>query len=203
MEDKRNKVLDVAKARFEKFGFKKTTVDEISGDAAISKRTLYGLFKDKEDILVSLFMREALTARRIVLERLEEAKTPMEKLKKFMFVARDYFSEEPFMAKVLRNEEGMYVPYLKEEYLNLVEGGILDIFSGFLKEGIRQGSFRNLDTRVISYALFKLLQAFTYARTLPPAKDLETENREIDELTTFLLTAIVKKRRVAEQGSES
>lgn len=197
MEDKRNRILDVARSRFERFGFKKTTVDEISSDAGISKRTLYELFKDKEDILVSLFIREALTARRVVLERLEDAKDPMEKLKMFMFVARDYFREEPFMAKALRDEDGMYVPYLKEEYYNLVEGGILDIFSGFLDEGISQGKFRNLDTQVISYILFKLLQAFTYARTLPPAKDLKAEDREINELTTFLMEALVKKKRTS------
>ena len=203
MEDKRNLILDVAKTRFERFGFKKTTVDEISGDATISKRTLYELFKDKEDIFVSLFIRETLIARKAVLEKLENVKDPMEKLKRFMFVAKDYYKEEPFMAKVLKDEDGMYAPYLREEYYNLVEEGILDIFSGFLKEGMRQGKLRNLDTRVTSYILFKLLQAFTYARTLPPAKDLKAEDREINELTTFLIEGVVRKKRVSEKRQKN
>ncbi|MBI5118745.1 TetR/AcrR family transcriptional regulator [Candidatus Poribacteria bacterium] len=192
MEDKKNHILDVAKVRFDKFGFKKTTVDEIAGDAGVSKRTLYELFEDKESLFVALFIREALTARRVVLGRLEDVRDPVERLKRFMLVARDYFEHEPFMAKALRDEDNGFIPYLKKEFY-VGEQGILDIFSGFLKEGIRQGKFRNLNTGITSYILFKLLQAFTYARTLPAQEGLSTEE-EMEELTKFLVEAIVKRK---------
>ncbi len=45
-------ILDISKQRFARFGFKKTTVDEISRDAGISKKTLYENFKNKEDLFV-------------------------------------------------------------------------------------------------------------------------------------------------------
>jgi AcrR family transcriptional regulator len=51
-------ILDAARSKFDRFGFKKTTVDEIAREARISKRTIYEHFKDKEDLFVSLFMKD-------------------------------------------------------------------------------------------------------------------------------------------------
>ncbi len=192
--DKKNLILDAAKARFDRFGFKKTTVDEISKDAGISKRTLYEHFKDKEDLFVSLFIREALKARKAVLARLEDAPDPVEKLKRFLHVARDYFREEPFMTRVLRDEDGLYAPFLKQKYNVLVEQqGILDIISDLLEEGIKRGKVRKLDTRLTSYIIFKLFQAFTYARTIPLPSSPKGEEKELDEMVDFLLAAVVRK----------
>ena len=40
---KKDHIMDMAKARFERFGYKKTTVDEISHDVRVSKKTIYCL----------------------------------------------------------------------------------------------------------------------------------------------------------------
>ena len=37
---KKDHIMDMAKARFERFGYKKTTVDEISHDVRVSKKTI-------------------------------------------------------------------------------------------------------------------------------------------------------------------
>ena len=58
MKKTEDAVLDVAKSKVDRFGFKKTTVDEIAKEARISKRTIYGHFKNKEDLFVSLFMKD-------------------------------------------------------------------------------------------------------------------------------------------------
>ncbi len=41
MDDIKNNILDKAKDRLDRFGFKKTTMDEISRDCKISKKTIY------------------------------------------------------------------------------------------------------------------------------------------------------------------
>jgi hypothetical protein len=63
-----------------------------------------------------------------------------------MEVSREHFKEEPFMVKALRDEDGLYAPFLKEKYQVFVEEGILNILAGFLREGVEQGKFRKLDT---------------------------------------------------------
>ena len=193
MEDKKKYILDVAKQRFDKFGFKKTTVDEISRDARISKKTLYEHFINKEDLFVSLFINEALTARKNILKRLENIEDPLEKIRKFMVFSRDYFEEQPFMVKVLEDGDGLYAPFLNKKYRVFVEEGILNIFADILREGIEKGEFRRLDTRISSYIIFKLFQSFTYAKTMPWQSEQTDEETELDAMINFISKAIIRR----------
>jgi len=190
VENKKNDILASAKKSFDKFGFKKTTVDEISRDAGISKKTLYEHFINKEDIFVSLFIREALTAREVVLEGLKSTENPLEKIRKFMTLSRDYFKEHPFMIKVLEDEDGLYAPFLNKKYRVFVEEGILNIFADILREGNEKRELHCLDTRITSYIIFKLFQAFTYAKTMPWQNDETDEEAELGAMVNFISEAI-------------
>jgi AcrR family transcriptional regulator len=191
--DKKDYIMDIAKERFERFGFKKTTVDEICQDARISKKTLYQYFKDKEDLFVSLFMREALRSRSVVVGRLKSIDDPLEKIKKFFKFAGEYFKKEPFMVNVLEDENGLYAPFLKKKYRTFVEEGILDIIASIIKEGIKKGELREVDPHITAYIIFKLFQAFTYAKTMPLRARQKGERKELNELITFLSEALTKK----------
>jgi AcrR family transcriptional regulator len=170
-------ILDISKKRFDRFGFKKTTVDEISRDAGISKKTLYENFKNKEDLFVSLFIIE----------------DPLVKIGKFMLFARDYFEEQPFMVRVLEDGDGLYAPFLKKKYRILVEEGILNVFADILQEGIEKGEFRRLDTKITSYIIFKLFQAFTYAKTMPWQNEQTDEEAELNIMINFISMAITRR----------
>ena len=87
---KKDHIMDMAKARFERFGYKKTTVDEISHDARVSKKTIYEHFKNKEDIFVSIFIRETLIARTVALKAAESTDDPLEKIKKIGLASFEY-----------------------------------------------------------------------------------------------------------------
>ena len=193
MKKAEDAVLDVAKYKFNKFGFKKTTVDEIARETRISKRTIYGKFKSKEDLFVSLFMREALTARKHLLKTLAGIEDPLEKIKAYFMFTQEYFQKHPFMLKVLQDNEGLYAPFLRKKYIANVETGILDIISGILKEGMKKKEFRPLNPLIIAYIIFKLFQAFTYAKTIP-LTDRENDAQEgITELLEFITEGIKNK----------
>ena len=50
MSDTEQSILELARKRFERFGYRKTTIDEICRDGGISKKTLYRHFRDKEEL---------------------------------------------------------------------------------------------------------------------------------------------------------
>ena len=70
MEELKTLILDNAKNRFDRFGFQKTTMDEISRDCKISKRTLYEHFHDKQHLFDSLFVRECEKDLEIIFSRI-------------------------------------------------------------------------------------------------------------------------------------
>jgi AcrR family transcriptional regulator len=56
--DLREAVLDLAYGKFAEHGFKKVTIDEIASQLQISKKTVYKLFSNKEEILREVVMRK-------------------------------------------------------------------------------------------------------------------------------------------------
>ncbi|MBU2549282.1 MAG: TetR/AcrR family transcriptional regulator, partial [Proteobacteria bacterium] len=162
MTDRKELILDVARARFDRFGVKKTTMDEIARDAGVSKKTLYEQFRNKEDLFVSVFIKEALNNRRWIMERVAHLEDPLEKIRQVLRITVGYHWQETFMAKVLQDEDGLYAPFLKDKYRLQVEEDILGIFADMLEAGIRSRQIRDLDPYIVAYFIFKLFQSVTY-----------------------------------------
>ncbi|MCB5250528.1 MAG: TetR/AcrR family transcriptional regulator [Candidatus Cloacimonadales bacterium] len=53
-EDKRELILNTADRLFEKYGYSKTSMDDIASEAFIGKGTIYYYYKTKEDIFLEL-----------------------------------------------------------------------------------------------------------------------------------------------------
>jgi TetR/AcrR family fatty acid metabolism transcriptional regulator len=164
--EKRNQVLTLAKKRFERFGFNKTTVDEIARDAGISKRTLYQEFESKEKILEELFMFEALSVRKVILNQIKKIPEPAERLQSYIRLAIKYLNHNPFIVSVLHDESGFFAPFLKDKP-GIIEQGIEEIISNILKEGVKKGVFRKMDGKVVSRCIFLLFKGLTYGRSSP------------------------------------
>ena len=189
MDKRKALVLDVARERFLRFGVKKTTMDEICGDAGISKKTLYEFFRSKEDLFLAAFIREALTNRDIIMKQVESIDSPLEKIRRMVRVAVARINKQKFMIQVLSDDSDLYAPYLKEPFRLQVESGILDLFVPLLEEGIRRGEIRPLEPRPVAYFLFKLFQTFTYAKTA----SIQGDERDLNELTDFVLKGITAR----------
>ncbi|MEJ2716838.1 MAG: TetR/AcrR family transcriptional regulator [Deltaproteobacteria bacterium] len=188
MNEKSNRILDVAKARFERFGVKKTTMDEIAKDAGISKKTVYEHFRSKEDLFNSVFIREALKSKALALERLAEVEDPLEQIEQVLRLAVDYHWRDSFMIQVLRDADGLYTPYLDDQYRLQVEDAVLNMISSILQEGVERGRIREMDTRAVAYFFFKLFQSFTFAKTA----SLKGDAKDLEELVNFIMRGISK-----------
>jgi AcrR family transcriptional regulator len=141
---KREKVFLAAKERFSRFGFKKTTVDEIAELAGISKRTMYQVFNSKEEILAELVMFEALSFRHHCMSEIKSHSDPAKKLEIFCTLWRAYFIENNFLGLVLTDDMGLFTPFLKNT-INLVEAGMKEMIARLLTEGMQKGVFRELN----------------------------------------------------------
>jgi len=189
--EKRNQILHLAKKKFERFGFHKTTVDEISKDANISKRTLYQEFENKEKILKELFIFEALSVRKAILNQINKIVEPTEKLQTYIRLALKYLDQNPFIASVLHDESGFFAPFLKDKP-HIIETGIEEIFVNILKEGVQKGVFRKMDEKVIGHCIFLLFKSLTYGRNSP---DHAFGLNQTNEFINFITNGTVKKEK--------
>jgi AcrR family transcriptional regulator len=188
--EKRAQVLILAKKRFERFGFNKTTVDEIAKAASISKRTLYQEFENKAKILEELFMFEALSVRKAILTQINKIYEPTEKLQTYIRLALKYLDQNPFIVSVLHDESGFFKPFLKDKP-HIIETGIEEIFINILKEGVQEGVFRKMDEKIVGHCIFLLFKGLTYGRNDP---DHPFGMNQTNEFIHFITNGVVAKK---------
>jgi AcrR family transcriptional regulator len=187
--EKRRQILNLAKKRFERFGYNKTTVDEIAKDATISKRTLYQEFENKEKILEELFMFEALSVRKAILNQINKVSEPAEKLRTYIRLALKYLDQNPFIVSVLHDESGFFSPFLKDRP-QIIETGIEEIFVNILKEGVEKKAFRKMDERIVGHCIFLLFKGLTYGRNSP---DHPFGSSQTNEFIHFIINGVITR----------
>jgi AcrR family transcriptional regulator len=188
--DKRVQILSLAKKKFERFGFNKTTVDEIAKDASVSKRTLYQEFENKEKILEELLMFEALSVRKAILNQINKIVEPAEKLQTFIRLALKYLDQNSFIVSVLHDESGFFAPFLKDKP-HIIETGIEEIFVNVLKEGFEKGVFRKMDEKIVGHCIFLLFKNLTYGRNSPGHP---FGLNQTNEFINFILNGVIIKQ---------
>ncbi|GMA98871.1 TetR/AcrR family transcriptional regulator [Pelosinus sp. IPA-1] len=193
MDDIKNNILDKAKERLDRFGFKKTTMDEISKDCRISKKTIYEHFKDKEDMFTCLLTRECHKTIDMMLSQVAEIADPLERLIQLVRIAIAYFNEDNFVTRLLKDDEELFSAFLSRKYHALIDQEIISSIAAIINEGKQQGIFRDVDENVVAYAGFKLFQSFSIMRTGQFLSDPDKQEYYTDVLVDFLAHALVKK----------
>jgi AcrR family transcriptional regulator len=162
-QDKKEQLLQAAKQLFGRFGYKKTTVDEIAEAAGMSKRTVYEIFESKEKILAELVISEALSFRKHLIDEIKLLDDPVAKFRLFCEMSTHYFDQNPFLGQVLFDEADLYQPFLGDE-IHVIEEGIRDIIANLLREGVRKRIYREMNVPAMAQCIFPLFRSFTYHR---------------------------------------
>lgn len=193
MDDVKMLILDKARERFDRFGYKKTTMDEISRDSRISKKTLYEHFRDKENLFNSLYVRECRAARETIFARMGEVPDPLDRLVKLLRTAIGYFNEDNFLTRMLRDDYALFTACFTSQHQRLIDDELIAIIAGTINEGKRQGRIRDVDAEVVAYAGLKLFQSFSYMRTTRFAPGKEEQGYCTEVLVDFVVNALVRR----------
>jgi AcrR family transcriptional regulator len=179
-----SKIFEAAKVLFSRFGFRKTTVDELAEYAGIAKSTMYRVFESKEKILAELIIHEAQTFRRFYIKRIREVDGPLEKIEALCCWTSDYFNKFPFLGRVMTDDERFFSPFLGSE-LDFVENGIRELIRDLLEEGTASGVFRPMNITDATEAILTLMHKFAYHQYTD-----EEENSEWVKFVTHSIWAI-------------
>ncbi len=191
MDDMKNLILDKAKERAERFGFKKTTMDEISRDCRISKKTIYDNFVDKEDMFRCLVIRECQRATQLLFAQIADISDPSEKIVQLIKRSIAYFNEEDFITKVLREDE-TDIALSDRSYKEIVDEKVISLIAEIIRDGKKKGAFREVDEAITAYAGLKLFEAFSFGRS-GPLRQQKNEEYCTEALIDFILNGIIKK----------
>lgn len=156
-EDKHRKIIKAALKVFAKKGFYNSRVSEIAKEAEVADGTIYLYFKNKDDILISVFETEMKKMIDGMKKELDKYKDPLEKVKMFAFKHLNMITENQEWAEVaqveLRQSSKFMREYVKDHYMDY-----LNIFAYVIREGQEKGVFKeNINTGIAKRAFFGAL----------------------------------------------
>ena len=168
--EKRDRILRAAVKIFSRKGFFNSKVSEIARSAEVADGTIYLYFKNKDDLLISLFEEKMGEVVEDVRRRIAVGGNALEKLKIFIENHMDLLEREAGLVEVLQVELRQSTKFLKD-YTPVKFFEYLEIISGILEEGKREGVFRpDLDTSIARRAIFGALDelSLTYILSRKP-----------------------------------
>jgi AcrR family transcriptional regulator len=92
-EEFRKRIIISSGRIFSRYGFKKTTMEEIARALKIGKSSVYYYFKSKEDIFEAVVFYEANLLRNELTTAIKSVESPVDKMKNYVFVRMKSFEK--------------------------------------------------------------------------------------------------------------
>ena len=168
--EKRDRILRAAVKIFSRKGFFNSKVSEIARAASVADGTIYLYFRNKDDLLISLFEEKMGEVVADVRRRIADGGNSLEKLKIFIENHMDLLERESGLVEVLQVELRQSTKFLKD-YTPVKFFEYLEIISDILEEGRKEGIFRpDLNASIARRAIFGALDelSLTYILSRKP-----------------------------------
>ena len=154
---KRDRILCAAVKIFSRKGFLNSKVSEIARAASVADGTIYLYFRNKDDLLISLFEEKMGEVVADVRRRIAVGGDAIEKLKIFIENHLDLLDRESGLVEVIQLELRQSTKFLKD-YTPVKFFEYLQVISDILEEGKREGVIRpDLNVSIARRAIFGAL----------------------------------------------
>jgi AcrR family transcriptional regulator len=166
------RILEVARRRFETFGFRRTNIAEIARDAGVAAGTIYRHFENKEDLLRQVVAQSNAEwveeARRI----LRGEGNAIERLTRLAQASVEFNRRHKLLGAVLeRDGEIIFAPLLDELHGKLLEENVA-LMAEVIRKGVEDGSLRPVDPEKAALILFLAGQTLFGQQRVPYAEIL-------------------------------
>jgi TetR/AcrR family transcriptional regulator, fatty acid metabolism regulator protein len=111
---KRDRILDAAERVFAQRGFYAAKVADIAREAGVADGTIYLYFKNKDDLLISLFESRMERVNQILATAIATAARPRDQLHAFVRAYLGLIAEQPTAAEVLTIELRQSTKFMRE-----------------------------------------------------------------------------------------
>lgn len=187
--EKYQRIIDAAIKVFSLKGFYHSKVSDVAKVAEVADGTIYLYFKNKDDLLVSIFESSMDLFFKAASEELSQLSHPEDKLRRFIFLHLTKVQKNQDLAQVLqielRSSNKFMTQYKADkffQYLSLIEEIIV--------QGQQKGVFKkDLSAEIIKRAIFGAIDELALEWILMKKKRYSMKEAA-DHLATFILQGI-------------
>lgn len=146
--DVKEKIVNLARELFLSSGFSGTTVDDISAELGMSKKTFYRVFPDKSTLLRTAIMSQINITETKISKILADKKKPL--IARFKVLSEILIASTSKITPVFIRDVKKNAPELWEEVRKKRKKIIIKYFTRVIDEGVENGVIRtDLDKKLI------------------------------------------------------
>jgi len=160
-DDIRTRLLNEARIIFARFGYNKTTVDEIAKAVGKGKSSFYYYFSSKEEIFKAVIDHEAFIFRTKLIESISVEASPLQKIKNYVLTRLENFKELVNFYNAVRNDGMTQISFI-DEVRNKYEMEQQNIIKMILVESVHKKLIEINDIELVTEAMAEILKGLEY-----------------------------------------
>ncbi len=191
-EVRRQRILQVAKGHFERFGFRRARIEDIAREAGIAKGAVYLEFESKEVLLHAVIETLFEEIGRRYAAQVLPLESPRERLRATLRFAYQELARSVLFERIVREDPEVAV------LRSLAESGDnprkadaqIEMIRGWVRDGIARGEFRaDLDIEVVPFVL-GALRFLHYHTALMTTGDRISRERLLDGVVDIFIAGL-------------
>jgi TetR/AcrR family transcriptional regulator, cholesterol catabolism regulator len=161
----KEKVLKGAEELFFKYGIKNITMDDIAKHLGMSKKTIYQIFKDKDEVVHTLMIHKIKEDKTIFTKTFQESENVVDEMFAVMKNLRDILG---IINPILFHELAKYYPSTWQLFQDFKYDFILQNIERTLTKGKAEGLVRkDVNTKILARMRLENLDMAFIGRTFP------------------------------------
>jgi AcrR family transcriptional regulator len=192
-ESIRNHIIQIARDIFSKFGFKKTTIDDIAQALGKGKSSIYYYFKSKEEIYKEVINNEAEKLRDEIYRKVIHTDLhPKDKLRNYVLTRMRFLHELSYFNETARNDylkNFAFVERIREKY----DREEHDIILNILNEGMNKNVFRLKEVDFAAMAFLTAMKGLEVSLFIKKEYSIENLEQRLDEMLEIIFYGLVKQ----------
>ncbi|MBK6964870.1 MAG: TetR/AcrR family transcriptional regulator [Bacteroidales bacterium] len=183
-------IVNVARHIFSRFGFRKTTMDEIAIASKKGKSSIYYYFASKEEIFQAVVEKEALILRQELVSAINQADSPANKLKAHVLIRMRTMKKLANFYSAIKDDYLSHLDFI-EKIRKKYDHEEIQMMENILKEGVQNHIFEIDDTSLAAIAIVTALKGMEIPLFWGDEEhDLE---RRLDHLINILFNGVLKR----------
>ena len=190
-EEIRETILNVAREIFSRYGFHKTTMDDIARANGKGKSSIYYYYKNKEEIFKAVVEKEVLVLKSKVLVAISTQQDSRERLKAYVMERMHGLDGLLNLYSVLKTEFLSHYDFT-EQIRKKYDMEEITIIKGILDEGVTKDEFNIEDTYLTAIAIFTAMKGLEIPLFIINTEQNHLEVR-LDKILDVLFNGIMKR----------
>jgi len=196
-EEVRSGIIEAAAKIFTRFGYKKTTMEEIAAACRKGKSSIYYYFPSKEDIFRAVVEKEAEELKKDLSFAVNKVKDPIDQLKTYILFRMHKLKTLTNFYAALKSDSLSHLEFI-EQIRKDYDRREIKVVTGILKEGMEKEEFVIDDPELAAVALVTAMKGLEIPLFI--RKEHGNIEERLDNLIKFLFYGLVK-RSVGDQAS--